>query len=127
LDTTNPDCPVVSDCEVNMASAHQPAFLISTYGREDRYIASPQVGRAYFSEVKGRAALGLIKTSDGVKVDHASIENATYGGNPGEEIAYATAWLEGNLQGDRQAARAFTGSHPELTSNPDWPGSKVKS
>ncbi len=49
------------------------------------------------------------------------------GGNPGEEIAYATAWLEFTLRGNRQAARAFTGAHPELTSNPDWPGSKVKS
>jgi hypothetical protein len=71
--------------------------------------------------------MGIIKTSDGVKVDHASIENAAYGGNPGEEIAYATAWLEFTLRGNRQAARAFTGPHPELTSNPDWPGSKVKS
>ena len=127
LDTTNPDCPVVTDCEVNMASVHQPAFLISTYGREDRFISSPRVDRAYFSQVKGRAALGTIKTSGGVKVDHASIQNATDGGNPGEEIAYATAWLEFTLRGNRQAARAFTGPHPELTSNPDWPGSKVKS
>jgi pimeloyl-ACP methyl ester carboxylesterase len=127
LDTTNPDCPVVTDCEVNMASVHQPAFLISTYGPEDRFISSPRVDRAYFSQVKGRAALGTIKTSDGVKVDHASIQNATDGGNPGEEIAYATAWLEFTLRGNRQAARAFTGPHPELTSNPDWPGSKVKS
>src|ERR1700728_3177758 len=94
LDSTNPDCPVVTDCEVNMASVHQPAFLISTYGPEDRFISSPRVDRAYFSQVKGRAALGTIKTSDGVKVDHASIQNATDGGNPGEEIAYATAWLE---------------------------------
>ena len=127
LDTTNPDCPVVTDCEVNMASVHQPAFLISTYGPEDRFLSSPRVDRAYFSEVKGRAALGTIKTSGGVKVDHASIQNATDGGNPGEEIAYATAWLEFTLRGNRQAARAFTGPHPELTSNPDWPGSKVKS
>ena len=127
LDTTNPDCPVVSDCEENMASVRQPAFLISTYGPEDSYISSPRVERAYFSEVKGRAALGIIKTSGGVKVDHASIENATSGGNPGEEIAYATAWLEFILRGNRQAAQAFTGPHPELTSNPDWPGSKVKS
>ena len=125
--TTNPDCPVVSDCEENMASVHQPTFLISTYGPEDRYIASPRVERAYFGEVKGRAALGTIRTSGGVKVDHASIENATFGGNPGEEIAYATAWLEFTLRGNRQAAQAFTGPHPELTSNPDWPGSKVKS
>jgi hypothetical protein len=125
--TTNPDCPVVSDCEENMASVHQPTFLISTYGPEDRYIASPRVERAYFGEVKGRAALGTIKTSGGVKVDHASIENATYGGNPGEEIAYATAWLEFTLRGNQQAAQAFAGPHPELTSNPAWPGSKVKS
>ena len=106
-DTTNPDCPVVTDCEVNMASVHQPAFLISTYSPEDRYIASPRVEPAHLRQVKGHAALGIIKTSGGVKVDHASIENAAYGGNPGEEIAYATAWLEFNLRGNRQAAQAF--------------------
>jgi pimeloyl-ACP methyl ester carboxylesterase len=124
---TNPDCPVVSDCEENMASVHQPTFLISTHGSEDSYIASPSVERAYFNEVKGRAALGIIEASGGAKTDHTSIENAAIGGNPDEEIAYATAWLEFTLRGNRQAARAFTGSHPELTSNPDWPGSSVKS
>lgn len=127
LDSTNPDCPVVTDCEENMASVHQPAFLISTHGSEDSYIASPSVERAYFNEVKGRAALGIIEDSGGGKVDHASIENAAIGGNPAEEIAYATAWLEYTLLGNRQAAGAFSGSHPELTSNPHWPGSLVKS
>jgi len=127
LDATNPDCPVVSDCEVNMASVHQPTFLVSTHGLEDSYIASPSVERAYFNEVKGRAALGILKDSEGVKADHTSIENAAIGGNPNEEIAYATAWLEFTLRGNRQAAGAFTGAHPELTSNSDWPGSLVKS
>jgi pimeloyl-ACP methyl ester carboxylesterase len=127
LATTNPDCPVVSDCEENMSQVRQPTFLISTHGPEDSYIASPKVERAYFNEVKGRAALGIIEDSGGVKVDHTSIENAAIGGNPDDEIAYATAWLEFTLRGNRQAAGAFTGSHPELTSNPDWPGSLVKS
>jgi len=127
LATTNPDCPVVSDCEENMASVHQPAFLISTHGSEDSYIASPRVERAYFNQVKGRAALGILEASGGVKVDHTSIENAAIGGNPDEEIAYATAWLEYTLRGNREASGAFTGAHPELTSNPDWPGSRVKS
>jgi len=124
---TNPDCPVVSDCEENMALVRQPTFLISTHGSEDSYISSPSVDRAYFNEVKGRAALGIIKESGGVKTDHTSIENAAIGGSPDEEIAYATAWLEFTLRGNREAAGAFTGAHPELTSNPDWPGSMVKS
>jgi pimeloyl-ACP methyl ester carboxylesterase len=127
LAAKNPDCPVVTDCEENMASVHQPTFLVTTRGSEDSYIASPKVERGYFNQVKGRAALGIITESAGVKVDHTSIENAAIGGNPGEEIAYATAWLEYTLRGNRQAARAFTGSHPELTSNPDWTGSLVKS
>jgi pimeloyl-ACP methyl ester carboxylesterase len=127
LASTNPDCPVITDCEDHMASVHQPTFLVSTRGSEDSYIASPKAERAYFAEVKGRAALGIIKSSGGAPVDHTSIENAAIGGNPDEEIAYATAWLEFTLLGNRQAAGAFTGAHPELTSNPDWPGSKVKS
>jgi hypothetical protein len=127
LAATNPDCPVISDCEENMALVHQPTFLVSTRGSEDSYIASPHVERGYFHEVKGHAALGIIATSGGAPVDHTSIENAAIGGNPDEEIAYATAWLEYTLRGNRQAAEAFTGSHPELVSNPDWPGSMVKS
>jgi hypothetical protein len=109
-----------------MALVHQPTFLVTTRGPEDSYIANPRVEQGYFNQVKGRAALGIIKESGGAKVDHTSIENAAIGGNPGEEIAYATAWLEFTLRGNRQAAGAFTGSHPELTSNPDWPGSLVK-
>ena len=85
-----------------MASVHQPTFLISTHGPEDSYIASPSVERAYFNEVKGRAALGILKASEGVKADHTSIENAAIGGNPADEIAYATAWLEFTLRGNRQ-------------------------
>jgi hypothetical protein len=30
------------------------------------------------------------------------------------------------LRDDRRAAPAFTGRHPELVSNVDWPGSRVK-
>jgi pimeloyl-ACP methyl ester carboxylesterase len=127
LAAKNPDCPLVTDCEENMALVRQPTFLISTHGSEDSYISSPSVDRTYFNQVKGRAALGIIEESGGVKTDHTSIENAAIGGNPDEEIAYATAWLEFTLRGNREAAGAFTGAHPELTSNPDWPGSLVKS
>ena len=124
---TNPDCPLVSDCEENMASVHQPAFLISTHGRLDAVIASPSAEHAYFAQVKGRSALGIVETSGGVQADHSSVEDADHGGHPDGELGYATAWLEFTLRGNRQAARVFEGSHPELTSNPDWPGSLVKS
>lgn len=123
---TNPDCPVVSDCEENMASVRQPVFLISTHGLEDSVIASPSAEQAYFTEVKGRAALGIIETSGGVQADHSSVQDAEDGGHPDGELGYATAWLESTLRGNRQAAKAFAGSHPELTSDPDWPGSLVK-
>jgi hypothetical protein len=42
------------------------------------------------------------------------------------ELGYATAWLAYQLRADATAAAAFTGPHPELTSNPNWPGSATK-
>jgi hypothetical protein len=47
-------------------------------------------------------------------------------GNPAGELGYATAWLEYQLRGDATAAGAFTGAHPELVSNTNWPGSATK-
>jgi hypothetical protein len=46
--------------------------------------------------------------------------------SPGGFLGYATAWLEYQLRGDRTAALAFTGPHPELLRNTDWPGSAIK-
>jgi len=71
-------------------------------------------------------ALGIILTSDGKLADHTSIQNAAEGGNPGGFLGYATAWLEYQLRGNATAAGAFTGPHPELLSNINWPGSAVK-
>ena len=41
-------------------------------------------------------------------------------------LGYATAWLEYQLRGNATAPGAFTGPHPELLSNPNWPGSAVR-
>lgn len=41
-------------------------------------------------------------------------------------VADATAWLAYQLRGDPVAGAAFTGPHPELVSNRNWPGSAVK-
>lgn len=124
---TNSDCPVVTDCEENMHQVHQPAFLISTHGPLDGIIASPSAELAYYNQVQGRAALGIIATSEGAVADHSSVQDASNGGHPAGEIGYATAWLEFTLRENRRAASAFEGPHPELSANPNWPGSRVKS
>ena len=46
--------------------------------------------------------------------------------HPGGFLGYATAWLEYQLRGNATAAGAFTGPHPELLWNLNWPGSAVK-
>jgi hypothetical protein len=69
---------------------------------------------------------GIILTSDGKLADHTSIQDTADGGNPGGFFGYATAWLEYQLRGDATAAGAFTGPHPELLSNINWPGSAIK-
>jgi len=122
----NPDCPTVADCTADPAALTQPVFFISTYGFWDSIIASPATERAYFHSTSVHAALGIILTSDGKLADHASIQDTAYGGNPGGFLGYATAWLEYQLRGNATAAAAFTGPHPELVSNPNWPGSAVK-
>ena len=122
----NPGCPTRADCLADPAALTQPVFFISTYGLFDAVIASPATERAFYNSTTGHAALGIIRYSDGKRADHTSIENTAYGGNPGGELGYATAWLEYQLRGDATAAGAFTGAHPELLSNTNWPGSAVK-
>ena len=122
----NPGCPTRADCLANPAALTQPVFFISTHGPFDAVIASPATERAFYNSTTVRAALGILRNSDGKRADHASIENTTNGGNPGGELGYATAWLEYQLRGDATAAGAFTGAHPELVSNTNWPGSATK-
>jgi hypothetical protein len=122
----NPDCPTAADCTANPAALTQPVFFASTYGFWDSIIASPATEKAYYLSTSVHAALGVILTSDGKLADHTSIQNAAVGGNPGGFFGYATAWLEYQLRGNAAAAGAFTGPHPELLSNINWPGSAVK-
>ena len=110
----------------SIAQLTRPAFLTSTHGIFDSVIAPPVIERNFYETLTGSAALGIIFDSDGKRADHASIENTAYGGNPGGELGYATAWLEYQLRSDPTAAAAFTGAHPELVSNSNWPGSAVK-
>ncbi|HEY2651665.1 MAG TPA: alpha/beta hydrolase [Solirubrobacteraceae bacterium] len=117
----NPDCPTRADCVFDPAALTQPIFFISTHGPFDAVIASPATERAFFHSTTVHAALGIIMFSDHMLADHASI-----GTNPGGFLGYATAWLEYQLRGDVTAAGAFTGPHPELVSNTNWPGSTTK-
>ena len=121
----NPDCPTAADCTAHPAALTRPVFFISTYGFWDAIIASPATEKAFFLSTSVHAALGIILNSDGKPADHTSIENPPTG-NPGGLLGYATAWLEYQLRGDVTAAGAFTGPHPELVSNTNWPGSATK-
>ena len=122
----NPGCPTRPDCLPDPAALTQPVFFISTYGPFDSFIASPATERAFYHSTTVHAALGIIRDSGGETADHNSIVNTAYGGNPGGELGYATAWLEYQLRGSTTAAGAFTGAHPELVSNTNWPGSATK-
>jgi hypothetical protein len=122
----NPDCPTTADCMFNPAALTQPVFFISTHGPLDSIIASPATEKAFFASTAVHAALGIIRNSDGRAADHNSVQNPAFGGNPDGELGYATAWLEYQLRHSTTAAAAFTGTHPELLSNPNWPGSARK-
>jgi hypothetical protein len=122
----NPDCPTAADCTANPAALTRPVFFISTHGFWDSIIASPLTETVFFLSTSVHAALGIILNSDGKPADHASIVNTADGGNPGGFLGYATAWLEYQLRGNAVAAGAFTGAHPELVSNSNWPGSAFK-
>ena len=123
---TNPDCPTAADCWFNPAALTVPAFFVGTHGALDGLIANPAVERYYVDEVAGPAALGLIQNSEGGTADHSSIQNAANGGHPTGFLGYVTAWLAYRLRGDAYAARAFSGTGPELVANTNWPGSAAK-
>ena len=101
-------------------------YDLSTHGFWDSIIASPVTETSFFLSTSVHAALGIIRNSDGKLADHASIQDTADGGNPGGFLGYATAWLEYHLRGNATAAGAFTGAHPELVSNTNWPGSITK-
>jgi pimeloyl-ACP methyl ester carboxylesterase len=122
----NPDCPTAADCTAHPAALTQPVFFISTHGFWDSIIASPVTETIFFLSTSVHAALGIILNSDGKPADHASILNTADAGNPGGFLGYATSWLEYQLRGNATAAGAFTGTHPELASNTNWPGSATK-
>jgi hypothetical protein len=122
----NPGCPTKADCMFNPAALTQPVFFISTHGPFDALIAGPATERAFYNSTTVHAALGIILKSGGRVADHNSVQNPANGGNPGGELGYATAWLEYQLRGNTTAAGAFTGTHPELVANANWPGSAVK-
>jgi hypothetical protein len=117
----NPDCPTKADCGFDPATLTQPIFFIGTHGLLDTVIASAATERAFFRSTHVHAALGIISRSGNQPADHTSIAT-----NPGGFLGYATAWLEYQLRGDAVAASAFTGPHPELVSNDNWPGSAVR-
>jgi pimeloyl-ACP methyl ester carboxylesterase len=110
----------------SIAQLARPAFLISTHGIFDSVIAPPVIERIFYDTLTGPTALGIILESDGKRADHASPVDPAYGGNPGGLLGYATAWLAYQLRSDSAAAAAFTGAHPELVANTNWPGSAAK-
>jgi pimeloyl-ACP methyl ester carboxylesterase len=126
LSAPNPDCAVKTDCEYRLNRVTQPIFFIATHGPVDALITDPANERADFRSIRGRAAVGLISLSEGRMADHASVEDSDLGGNPEDELGYATAWLEYTLLANKVAAAAFSGRHPELVFDSNWPGSMVK-
>jgi len=122
----NPDCPVKTDCEYRLNRVTQPIFLIATHGPVDAIITDPANEQFDFESIRGRAAVGIISLSEGRKADHASVEDSDDGGNPADELGFATAWLEYTLRADKKAAAAFSGRHPQLDFDLNWPGSMVK-
>jgi hypothetical protein len=122
----NPDCATAAICTPHPNELTQPVFFISTHGVEDTFIANPPTEQAYQRSVPGRAVSGIIAFSEGALADHSSVQNENSGGAPDDELGYATAWLEYQLRHDAVAATAFSGSHPELLSNLDWPDSTIK-
>jgi hypothetical protein len=119
LSAPNPDCRTAAACTPHPNELKCPAFLVSTHGLLDSFIASPSTETAYYNSIPGSAALGLL----GMSTDHNSIQDS---GNPGAFLGYVTAWFMDQLRGDKTAAQAFSGPAPELPGNANWPGSKAK-
>jgi pimeloyl-ACP methyl ester carboxylesterase len=92
-----------------------PVFFLA--GVNDTVISSAALNRAFFDHVPAPAAMGLLKDADHNTVQH---DAAGYRG-------YITAWYRYRLMDDPVAARAFTGPHPELLTNPAWQDQALRS
>ena len=126
LGRPNPDCPTAADCTADPAALTRPVFFISTHGFWDSIIASPATETASSSAPPSTPRSASSSTRTGNRPTTAPSRTPRTGGNPGGFLGYATAWLEYQLRGNATAAGAFTGAHPELVSNPNWPGSLTK-
>jgi len=118
--SANSDCPTAAACTPHPELLKVPTFLTSTHGFLDSIIASPATETAYYTSVPAaHASLGIIAEG----ADHNTIQDS---GDPAIELGYPTAWLMDWLRGDTIAAGAFSGQHPELTGNANWPGSQTR-
>lgn len=119
----NQDCPTWQTCWPDPGALRQPTFLVSTHGALDAAIAPPVVEQCYLQELRAPSALGIVLDSpagSATRADHDAISAA-----PSALLGYATAWLLYELRHDAGAAKAFTGAHPQLLTDSNWPGSAV--
>lgn len=121
--SANADCPTKNDCLYDVTRLSQPTLFVGTHGGLDSLIASTSTEQAFYRQVPGHAALALIQNSAGARADHNTIQNS---GAPTGFLGYVTAWLSARLRDDPAAAAAFSGAHPELVGNTNWPGSAAR-
>jgi predicted dienelactone hydrolase len=120
---TNADCATKNACLYTPARLTQPTFLAGTHGTLDSIIASVATEQAFYQQIPGHATLGLLQSSAGAKADHNTIQDS---GGPAAFYGYATAWLAAQLRGDTTAAAGFSGAHPEIVGNANWPSSAAR-
>ena len=93
----------------NTADVRVPIFYIG--GTEDKILSPVAVSQAsYDNTYSGVPALLGMRVS----ADHGAINNTD------QDWGYLTAWLQFQLKGDQDAAKAFVGSSAEILSNPKW-------
>ena len=83
-----------------------PTLIMGTTGNTDALIANPETLKLLYSQIPDEVDKVLAFRNDG---DHS--ESLYY------MDGYVTAWFMYYLQGDEEAAKAFTGSDPELMNN----------
>lgn len=100
--------------EADPSSIHTPTMMLSSVGKFDTAVASPQDLQHVYDSIPENVPKALARRNAG---DHG--EMLYYGDG------YVTAWFMYYLKEDTEAGNAFFGDHAEIASNKNWQDVKV--
>ena len=105
LSPTNKDAAHALEWEYDLSKIHTPIMLIAGEGGGDDWVVTGEQLKEIFDDIDSTKLITRRK-------------NTPHGETLYSANGYVIAWFMWQLQGDEEAAKAFTGDNPEIMNNP---------